>query len=484
MSHLPIRIRLTIWYLAVFSLALAAFGIAVWMLVRQRLYAEVSEQLQSRITSVQHFIVAQGENATTEHMIGELKEEYDAEDEGTWLQLRGEDGQWLYRSRTMATAFPDLQLPQDFAGKQRPWTRRVGNDSLRVIALPVTVYGRRYTVESAIVINGVHRTLENLRMVFLLLAPGFIFIAGFGSYYMSRRALSTVDEITAMARSIHERNLDSRLPKLRTNDELQRLSDTLNEMLSRIESSFRRTRQFTADASHELRTPLSLIRTESELALRKTRSQEEYRDALAHILAESERTTELIEKLLTLARADSVAEELPLRPMKALPLLSEVGEDWVPLFEESGLHFEIVLPASDALVNADESSLRRLLNILLDNARKYTPKGGLVTLGAEIQARAINIWVADTGVGIDAQHLPRIFDRFYRVDKARSRSQGGAGLGLSLATWIAAQHHSAISVISTPERGSKFSIRLETVSDERSHRVEKTTNITSAERTV
>lgn len=461
MKRLPIRMRLTVWYLVVFSVALCAFGASVWTLVRQRLYAEVGGQLQSRVSSIEHYMAAQREGISPARMSAELKEEYDAEDEGTWLQVIDQDGQWLYRSQVMAAAFPAASLPQNLSSKGKAWTAHVGRDRLRVIEKSIVVSGRLYTVQTAVVTNGVHHTLENLETVFFLLAPGFILIAAIGSYYMSRRALATVDEITAMARSIHDRNLDSRLPSLQTNDELQRLSDTLNEMLSRIEVSFKKTRQFTADASHELRTPLSLIRTEAELALRKSRSEEEYRSALQHILTESERTTELIESLLTLARTDSGTEILQLRPLRAVAFLRQVAEDWKPLFAEAKLRFEVMLPANEITVNADEATLRRLLILLLDNARKYTPEDGLVILRAQAGQGALAVSVEDTGVGIEAHHVPRIFDRFYRVDKARRRSQGGAGLGLSLAKWIAAQHRTRITVKSTPGEGSKFTFQLE-----------------------
>ncbi len=463
MRRLPIRIRLTVWYLVVFSIALGAFGVAVWTLVRQRLYAEVAAQLQSRVSSVEHYMAAQREDITAEHMSGELKEEYDAEDEGTWLQIMDQDGRWLYRSQAMAAAFPSVNTPQSISTRGRAWTARVGRDRLRVIEQSITVFGRRYTIETAITTNGVHHTLESLRTVFLLLAPGFILIAGFGSYFMSRRALAPVDEITAMARSIHDRNLDLRLPSLRTNDELQRLSDTLNEMLSRIEASFKRTRQFTADASHELRTPLSIMRTEAELALRKSRSEEEYRNALNHILTESVRTSELIESLLTLARTDSGAEMPQLRPVPIFEFLRPVAADWKALFAEAQLSFDSSLPDDEVSVLADEATLRRLLILLLDNARKYTPEGGRVLLQAVATTGLVTVSVEDNGVGIEENHLPRIFDRFYRVDKARSRSQGGAGLGLSLAKWIASQHHTAIAVESRPGKGSKFSFTLGTV---------------------
>jgi heavy metal sensor kinase len=466
MKRLPIRLRLTVWYLVVFSLALTAFGGSVWVVVRQRLYGEISDQLKERAGSVEHFMAAQKPNITAEHMRRELSEEYDTEEEASWLQIVDSDGQWMYRSPQMAAVSSSVTLPQSLPERGKFSSIHSERVHLRVIEKPITVMGKLYAVQAAVPTNGAHHTLENLQAVFFLLAPLFIVIAAIGSYYMSRRALAPVDEITAMARSIHDHNLDSRLPKLNTNDELQRLSDTLNEMFARIEASFKRTRQFTADASHELRTPLSLIRTEAEIALRKTRTEAEYRAALEHILAESERTTELVESLLTLARTDSGAMELQLRPLHIVAFLQRVADDWKPLFAEAHLRFEALLPAGDVLVSADEATLRRLMLVLLDNARKYTLEGGRVTLSAEAASGAVTIAVEDTGVGIEPEHLSRIFDRFYRVDKARSRSQGGAGLGLSLAKWIGAQHGTEIAVTSTVGKGSRFWFRLPTVPHE------------------
>ena len=460
MKRLPIRLRLTVWYMVVFSFALGAFGVSVWALVRQRLYADVAEQLQGRVSSVEHYMVAQ-RDISQQHMRQELSEEYDVEDEGTWLQIIDEDGQWIYRSQSMTSLLSSTELPQSLPPGGHLFNVHANDIRLRVIDKPIHVLNRRYTVETGIPTNGLYRTLHSLQRVFLLLAPAFILLAAVGSYYMSRRAMATVDEITAMARSIHERNLDSRLPSRNTNDELQRLSDTLNEMLSRIEASFKRTRQFTADASHELRTPLSLIRTEAELALRKSRTESEYRNALTHILAESVRTSDLIDSLLTIARADSGAEELQLHPMPCVAFLRRVSEEWKPLFAEAHLQFENVLPEDEVMVAGDETALRRLLILLLDNARKYTPEGGSVTLRAVAgPEKTMSVSVGDTGVGIAPEHMPHIFDRFYRVDKARSRDQGGAGLGLSLAKWIATQHRTTIVVESTPGQGSRFSFRL------------------------
>lgn len=466
MKRLPIRLRLTVWYLVVFSLALAAFGGSVWVVVRQRLYGEISQQLQQQVRSVEHFMSAQKPNITAEHMQRELTEEYDTESQVEWLQIVDSDGHWMYRSTEMASLSSAVTPPQSLPERGKFSSIHSERVHLRVIEKPITVMGKLYTVQTAVPTNGAHHTLENLQAVFFLLAPLFLVIAAFGSYYMSRRALAPVDEITALARSIHDHNLDSRLPKLNTNDELQRLSDTLNEMLARIEASFKRTRQFTADASHELRTPLSLIRTEAELALRKMRSEEEYRSALEHILAESERTTQLVESLLALARTDSGAMELQLRPLHIVDFLQRVADDWKPLFAEAQLRFETVLQAPDVVVNADEGTLRRLMILLLDNARKYTPQGGAVKLSAEVGPGTVTVSVEDTGVGIGPEHLSRIFDRFYRVDKARSRSQGGAGLGLSLAKWIAAQHGTQVEVTSTVGKGSRFWFRLPTIANQ------------------
>ena len=460
MKQLPIRLRLTVWYVVVFSLALVAFGTSAWLLVRQRLYADVVRQLQFRTDSVERFMGAQKPAITLVQMQQELSEEYGTEDQVQWLQIVDQDGVWMFRAQPMMQLAPTTDLPQTLPSRGRSWRARSGRARLLVLERPITVGGHLYTVEGAIETNGIYHTLVGLRNVLLLLAPAMIVIAALGSYWMSRRALSAVDDITAKARSIHETNLDSRLPSRQTNDELQRLSDTLNDMLARIETSFKRTRQFTADASHELRTPMSLIRTEAELTLRKSRSESEYRAALEHIQEESVRTTELIESLLTLARTDSGADTIQLRPVPCLAFLREVADDWKAMFVAAGLEFRTSLLDDASMVNADTTLLRRLLVLLLDNARKYTPRGGTVTLAAEADASRFRISVSDTGIGIEPEHLPKIFDRFYRADKARSRGEGGAGLGLSLAKWIAAQHHAELKVESASGKGSRFSFDL------------------------
>lgn len=464
MRPLPVRIRLTIWYAVVFSLALAAFSLTLWILVRGRLYDELHDQLEGRIASVQRFLAAQKPDATSGELEQALLDEYETEDHAAWLQILNQDGRWMFRARGMEHTFPAATLPNGLPERGRLTTGRDGDFRVLMLEKAIRVQGRLYTVEAGGATNGIHHTLEQLRNVFLLLFPSFVIVAAAGGFYLSRRALRPVDEITSLARSIRESNLNRRLPSLKTKDELQRLSDTLNEMFARIEEAFIRTRQFTADASHELRTPVSLIRTEAELALRKTRTPEEYRAALEHILVESERTTELIESLLRLARGDSGADRAVLLPMQLQRFLSECESDWKPTLEQAELNLMLDVPSEQIFVSADERSLRRLMIVLLDNARKYTPPHGHIRIFAEADHDTVLVGVADDGDGMHPDELPHIFERFYRVDKARQRAQGGAGLGLSLAKWIAGQHATEIQVESSPQKGSTFTFRLKRAS--------------------
>src|SRR5258708_13948399 len=293
-----------------------------------------------------------------------------------------------------------------------------------------------------------------------MFAPLLLLLASGGGYWLSRRALAPVDAIVGSARKISGTNLNSRLQKLNTGDELQRLSDTLNEMLERIESAFLRVTQFTADASHELRTPISLIRTDAELALRHPRDEAEYKESLRHILKEAERTTVLIEELLSLARSDSGRETLNMHPVQLNDTLRGLLDGWRQVATIRTLQFSDSIHAQDFFVMGDEAALRRLFDILLDNAFKYTASPGSVRLSLEQQGGNAASTVQDSGVVISTEDQGRIFERFYRVDKARSRDRGGAGLGLSIAQWLVAQHRGSIEWESRPGEGPMFRVFL------------------------
>src|SRR5882724_698010 len=231
-------------------------------------------------------------------------------------------------------------------------------------------------------------------------------------------------------------------------------------MLSRIESAFQKVSQFTADASHELRTPISLMRTEAEIALRKSRDEGEYQEALRHILLEAERTSTLIEKLLSLARADAGRESLDIRPMNLRETIEKVANDWCQVVAVHRLNFTRSILDKDIFIAGDRTAVVRLANILLDNAVKYTPASGSIEIALHQSNGNAVFTVKDTGIGISNDDQPKIFERFYRADKARSRELGGAGLGLAIAQWIVEQHRGSITVVSSPGKGSEFIVQL------------------------
>jgi signal transduction histidine kinase len=272
------------------------------------------------------------------------------------------------------------------------------------------------------------------------------------------RALRPVDEITSVAKSISVQNLSQRVAVPRTGDELQRMSETWNAVLERLEIAVKRIRQFTADASHELRTPLAVIRATAELALRRERAPDEYRKSLRAIEAEAEHMTVLTESLLTVARADANGLGMEFAATDLQELVNAVVHQNDALAAEKGILLITRTGGPPVLATANASGIRRLLLILIDNALKYTPAGGTVTVSAATGAGGAVLSVEDTGQGIAAAVLPHIFERFYRGDPARSGS--GYGLGLSIAQAIAQAHGSEITVESAPGAGARFSVAL------------------------
>jgi heavy metal sensor kinase len=459
MTKLSIRMRLALWYLAIFALAQAAFGVGMWFILRTNLYDMADDNLESQVEDVRNFLQAYPRDASMAKLREEVTEIYSQEHPGDYLQLYAGNGVWVYRAaflnrHTLATIEPSSVRGRSF--EDREYDRR----PFRFVTQRIEANGRAYTLQTGVSIDDVAETLTLFRRYLMVFAPLLLLGAAAGGYWLSRRALAPVDAIVKTARAVSGTNLGSRLEKLDTGDELQRLSDTLNEMLDRIERAFLRVTQFTADASHELRTPISLMRTEAELALRKSRGEAEYKDALRHILLEAERTTGLIEELLALARADSGRETLNVRAVDLRETVRTIAHDWRPVAAIRNLQFSESIATSDCFVQADETALRRVINILLDNAFKYTlPPGTVQLVLAQRQGRA-TITVRDSGVGIAAEEQNKIFERFYRVDKARSRELGGAGLGLSIAQWIVLQHQGSIQVESHAGQGSLFRVEL------------------------
>jgi heavy metal sensor kinase len=459
-KRLSIGLRLTLWYLAIFLLAELIFGVGMWFILRQNLYDIADQALKDQAADLERFLQAR-QNIPTAQLEAELSEDYKIESSEDYLQISDVADGSIYRSRFLEE-HPLPPLPVDERGGPHYENRKLGKRRFRFMSKKMVAGTHVYIVQIGHPMHEEDETLDDFRRYLLWFAPILLLTASGVGYWLSHRALAPVDALARTARTISGHNLSSRLEKLNTGDELQRLSDTLNEMLARIESAFLRITEFTADASHELRTPIALIHTEAELALRRSRDASEYREALQQILVESDRTAKLIEELLALARADSGGEALNIQSLDLVALLRESASKWAQVAALRNLQFEQRLEAQRLSVMGDENALRRVIDILLDNAIKYTPVPGKVTLSAEQKDGQVLVSVEDTGIGIGPEDRARIFERFYRVDKARSRELGGAGLGLAIAQWIVHLHKGSITVKSDLGKGSIFRVDLPT----------------------
>lgn len=280
-----------------------------------------------------------------------------------------------------------------------------------------------------------------------------------GGWLMAGRALAPVDRLTRAARSITETRLSERVEAPGSADEIQRLAETFNEMLDRLETAFGRQRQFTADASHEIRTPLAIVRNELDVALRRERTSAEYQETLSRLQTEVVRISRLVEDLLTLARADAGEARLEQEPLPIVATALEVFEQMRPLAEAKGIRATFSAPSDAVLVRGDLMRVKQLLLNLLDNAIKFTGESGEVGLTIVQKAGEVVIEVSDTGRGIEPESQPRIFERFYRQSHT-AETPAGSGLGLAICQWIVSAHDGRIEVESEPGKGSCFRVRF------------------------
>lgn len=462
MKRLSIGMRLTLWYLAIFLLAEFVFGAGMWLILRKNLYDIADATLEGQAADLERFLEAR-KDLSAAQLQAEISEDYKIERSEDYVQISEASGNTIYRSRLLEeNPLPPVSLDQ--LKERRYENLRLGKVPYRILSEKIGGQGRIFIVQIGSNLDEEMETLDAFRRYLLMFAPVLLLVASAVGYWLSRKALAPVDALTRTAHTISGHNLSSRLEQLHTGDELQRLSDTLNEMLGRIESAFRRITEFTADASHELRTPIALIHTEAELVLRRSRDESEYREALCHILQESDRTAKLIEELLALARADSGREALDIHPIDLQAILNASATKWNRVASLRNLQFEEYAGIQPLTVMGDENALRRVVDILLDNAFKYTPPPGKVTLSAEEKNGRAVVSVQDSGIGIASEDQTRIFERFYRIDKARSRALGGAGLGLAIAKWIVQLHQGSITVKSEPGNGSVFRVEIPTTS--------------------
>jgi heavy metal sensor kinase len=471
-----IRARFTAWYLVVLAVLLSLLSVGLYAYLSYTLQRNLDEGLVHRAeqlcaTISMEQIVKEGRFEDT---LGEMVALYTRED-GGYRIVATQAIESLVDVAWIGEAFagtPVLVTVSDDNRELRLYVALLGTPGPSPVALsspsgpppPDAPQGQQPPPRAVLAIARpleiVSSPLAALRGALLIAVPLTLLLSAGGGLFLVRRALKPVDRMIETARDIGETDLCKRV-EVSTNDELGRLAATLNDMLARLERAFQRQRQFTDDASHELRSPLSVIEAEASLALRRERTPSDYRDALATISEEASKLNQMVDQLLTLARGDAEARSLAREPVDLAELACETVEAMSPLAEEAGVLME-ANAAGPAVISGVPADLRRLLTNLVDNAIRHTPAGGSVDVSVRrIESRSsIEMIVADTGVGIPLEHLPRIFDRFYRVDQARAQGSGGRGLGLAICKQIVETHGGKIAAESVLGEGTRLIVRL------------------------
>lgn len=458
MKRFTIQARLTAWYLLSIAVILALFAGGSWVALRASMFHSIDRDLRYRMDTVVPFIESHA-LSTREQFGHAFAESSDSSIIGVFVQITDDRSQVLYESALLRSHRVPAMAPAPLDESMSISTAGPRGWPVRAAAKRVSVGGTTVTVHVVEPLRDVLNSLGEFSLYLALLLAAVLLLTATAGYWMSRRALAPVEEIRKEADAIDPADLASRLHVPPTDDELARLARTLNAMLARIEDGFRAVQQFTADASHELRAPLALIITAGDVSLRRERPREELTETLRKIVREARRMSHLVENLLALARGDAQRKTSEPAPIDLVGILRELSAELAPVAEAKGLTLTAALPSDAVPVMGDREDLHRLFVILLDNAVKYTESGS-ITLTLKPKNGVARATVADTGIGIEKESLPHVFDRFWRADKVRSRAAGGAGLGLSLASQIVKNFGGTISVESEPGRGSSFIVEL------------------------
>ena len=480
------RARLTVSYALVLLGTMVAFGAAVWAERRSSVETElgrealrVADNVFFTIQSSPTRFIFGDSNASSGAIFKSTKDLADALDPVPgYFMVLDKQGKLLYSSALMRLLSGDdqtallryvLQLAEA-GGLNVPGVKvSVRNDSLRLFAVvDKSPASQNIRVVAALPTNIAELPPQLLVGTMIVLAPIIFVVSIIVAYLVVGSSFRPVEQLMNEVEAITDgRSLHRRLPADSSNDELSRLSVTVNAMLARLETSFAALRRFTADASHELKTPLTVLRADVERAMHPATNRGERMVALEEALQETARMSDLVDSLLTLARADEGRFDIHRTPIELDPLVREVYETAVILGEHAGL--TLSLPQlEDGVVMGDRTRLRQLLLNLVTNAIKYTPRGGRVEVAVTRRPHdEIAITVRDTGIGIAATDLPHVFDRFWRADRARSRAseRGGFGLGLAISQWIVQAHGGSLTVQSRLGRGSVFTVVLPIVPD-------------------
>lgn len=474
-----IRLRLTLWYTAILSLILVIFGVIVYFGLSRSLLITTDDHLRREAAQ----IIGEIKFESTEHSNGDEETAEQSGDEHSQragdieveLEYVPEEGVFWRILDSKGRPFLDpgyfdgaalTVVAGEFSRSHFEYSTLADGTPIRLFTAPFVIEGKGAGViqiaESYQEIQTVQRQLVFLLVVSI---PFVLLIASAGGWFMAANALAPIDRIARMADQISAKDLSQRLNLDLPNDEVGRLAATFDKMLVRLEDAFERQRRFIADASHEMRTPLTILKGDVEVALNRPRSAESYRQTLEMVNQTTDRLTDLVEELLMLARADNNQYPLELEDFDLADLLANEVKHFKPRAQEKDIALRLDAPRS-LPIRADRDKLARLFLNLIDNAIKYSQSGDHVNVTAVTLDHQIRVDITDTGPGIPPEHLESLFDRFYRVDKARSRDlsnangNSGAGLGLSIAQWLAEVHQGRIDVTSEIDRGTTFTVHL------------------------
>lgn len=451
-----LRARFALWTAGLFLVVLSAFGVYVYGSMARGLSAAIDDSLRLVASQVIAGLDIENDQLVSSESFANEPENADLREHGFTVRVLTPEGQALHEFGPYYT----LLVSHESTASTPFFTTlpgSQGNTILRVYTVSVEGNNQRVAiVQVAQSLADVQDVLQRLLTTLLVSVPLLVAMAGLSGYFLAARALAPIDRITRTARRISAEDLSARLNSPATDDEVGRLAETFDAMLARLDDSFRRERQFTADASHELRTPLTAMQAILGMIREKRRMPEEYEQALTDLAEETDRLRTLTENLLRLARGEArhlaASEAIDLST-----LLRDVTDSWRPLAESKGLTLVCDVPDALSLMGNSDDLIRLFVN-LLDNAVNYTERGGITVSASQNKESTLSVLITDTGIGIPAEHLPQVFGRFYRVDK--SRTAHGAGLGLAIALEITRAHGGRIEVNSTVGKGTQLTVFL------------------------
>jgi heavy metal sensor kinase len=466
MNTRSLSFRLVTWYAGVLTLVFILIGVLTIVLLREYLESNVLDTQARRARQIADTLVAAEARTGELTMAREVEEFYAPEANERFIRITRGDGHVVYASGNPRDgSFDPTTVPAPSLTRQGEFLRkeRFLKGSVLIAAQTHSgADGSRYVVEVGV---STTRTEETVRQVLLMLAIGFpvaVCVAVSGGFILVRRALKPVDNLSQKAAAITQHNLSERLPVVRTGDELERLSLSLNLMISRLEDAINSSKQFVADASHELRTPLAVLRGELENLAQDAQLRSATRERLGSALEEVDRLAEIVEGLLALSRLDTGEAQAEWVKFDLSELVATTT-DQISLLAEDKKIAVSCNGAEHVMIQGDRARLKQVLVNLLDNAIKYTPIGGHISLTTAQDNGWAVLDVEDDGIGIPAEAMPHVFKRFFRVDGSRSRDQGGAGLGLSIVKSICDAHGARIEVRSVSGRGSRFRLTFPTL---------------------